>query len=80
MNKHKWSFCPFSTQATKLNPTTKNHDLRVDLGQRSYAIRIEPGVLDKLAKVAASVVSQKHVVVVTDSNVGPIYLLSLIHI
>ena len=65
---------PVTNQATQLNPTTKNHDLRVDLGQRSYAIRIESGVLDKLAEVAASVVSQKHVVVVTDSNVGPIYL------
>jgi len=57
-----------------LNQTPKNHDVRVNLGQRSYAIRIEPGVLDELAKVVASVVSEKHVVVVTDSNVGPIYL------
>ena len=61
-------------QAAKLNQTTQDHDLRVNLGQRSYPIQIKPGVLDSLAEVAAAVVSQKHVVVITDSNVGQIYL------
>jgi len=57
-----------------LNPLSNDYDIQVDLGQRSYSINIQAGVFDRLADVASAVVSQKHVVVVTDSNVGPIYL------
>ena len=57
-----------------MNQLSNDHDINVELGQRSYAIKIIPGVLEVLAAATASVVSQKHVVVVTDSNVGPIYL------
>jgi len=62
-----------------LNQTSKDHDVSVNLGRRSYAIKIEPSVLDKLADTANSVVAQKHVVVVTDSNVGPIYLQNVVN-
>ena len=57
-----------------MNPLSNDYDIQVDLGQRSYSINIQAGVFDRLADVASAVVSQKHVVVVTDSNVGPIYL------
>ena len=57
-----------------MNPLSNDYDIQVDLGQRSYSINIQAGVFDRLADVASGVVSQKHVVVVTDSNVGPIYL------
>jgi 3-dehydroquinate synthase len=57
-----------------LNQHSNDHDINVNLGERSYSISIRTGVLDRLAEVASSVVSNKHVVVVTDSNVGPIYL------
>ena len=57
-----------------MSPHSNDHDIQVNLGQRSYLINIQSGVLESLAEAASSVVSQKHVVVVTDSNVGPIYL------
>ena len=57
-----------------MNQIPNDHDIQVNLGQRSYSISIQAGVLDRLAEVASAVVSQKHIVVVSDSNVGPIYL------
>ncbi len=57
-----------------MNQRTKDHDIQVNLGHRSYPINIQTGVIDRIAEVASEVVSGKHVVVVTDSHVGPIYL------
>ena len=48
--------------------------IHVDLGEHAYNIEIEAGLLDKLGpKVAALLPKAKKAVIVTDTNVGPLY-------
>lgn len=51
-----------------------SHDVTVSLGQRSYAINIACGNLRRLADVLTDKITGRQAVVVTDSNVGGIYL------
>ena len=46
----------------------------VSLGTRSYDIVIAPNAIDEVASTIASTVSTSHLIVVSDSNVAPIYL------
>ncbi len=48
--------------------------LRVDLGDRSYDIEIGSGLLAKAGKQVASLLQTPRAVIVTDSNVAPLYL------
>lgn len=50
------------------------HDVNVDLGQRSYDINIACGNLGRLAKMIGDQIAGHQAVIVSDSNVGPIYL------
>ncbi len=61
-----------------MKQATAKHDLHVSLGHRTYPINIRAGGLSQIAAVATKLLSQRHVVVVTDTNVGPIYLEKLI--
>ena len=49
------------------------HELIVELGARRYPIRIGPGLLDDAASVAA-LVPGRHALIVSDTNVAPLYL------
>jgi 3-dehydroquinate synthase len=50
------------------------HTVTVELGERSYAIRIGSGILDELPAVLADAgISPGPLALVTDSNVGPLY-------
>ena len=53
----------------------KGLSLTVDLGDRSYEIRIEAGVLDAVGEAVRSLFEgEPKVVIVTDSGVAPFYL------
>jgi 3-dehydroquinate synthase len=55
---------------------TKKEDLRtvrVELGDRSYEIRIQPGVLDEAGKLLRGLLRGKRLLIVTDRNIGPKY-------
>lgn len=54
--------------------TTEQNTLHVDLGERSYDIVAAPGVLEDAGARIAPLLKSKRVVIVTDSNVGPLYL------
>ena len=45
-------------------------EIRVELGDRSYAIRVQPGLLDRFGFLLPKASS---VAIVTDSNVGPLF-------
>ena len=47
--------------------------VRVELGDRSYDVRVERGLLDSVGAELAGIVKPGRAVVVTDSNVGPLY-------
>ena len=47
--------------------------LRVDLGERSYPIHVGTGILDKLPDFLADAGFSGRGVIVTDTNVGPLY-------
>lgn len=47
--------------------------VRVELGQRSYDVRVGAGGLEGLGAVVAQLPAVSSVVVITDSNVGPLY-------
>jgi 3-dehydroquinate synthase len=47
--------------------------IRVDLGQRSYDIAIGPDLLDQAGKLIAERLGERQVVIITDSNAGPLY-------
>ncbi len=49
------------------------HTLTVAMGERSYPIHIGQGILDTLPEVLTAVGSARHIAIVTDSNVGPLY-------
>ncbi len=54
--------------------TATENKLHVDLGERSYDILAGPGLLEQAGGLFAPLLKSKKVVVVTDSNVGPLYL------
>ena len=47
--------------------------VRVELGERSYGIRVEPGCLGALGKTARSFCPSRSAVVVTDPKIGQLY-------
>jgi 3-dehydroquinate synthase len=49
------------------------HTVTVDLGERSYAIHIGAGILDRLPAVLSQAHMGGPLALVTDSNVGPLY-------
>lgn len=52
-----------------------DHDsLRVELGGRSYAIVIDSGIMGEVGRLIAPVLSRPSAVIVTDTNVAPLYL------
>jgi len=53
---------------------SKSNDLHVSLDSRSYDIRIDCGLLSSLADALNDLIRGRSVVIVTDSNVGPLYL------
>ncbi|HEY2345511.1 MAG TPA: 3-dehydroquinate synthase [Xanthomonadaceae bacterium] len=53
-------------------PQPDTHDLQVELGERSYPIRIAAGLLDR-RDAFAGVTFGRHVLLVTDANVAPLY-------
>ncbi len=48
--------------------------LTVDLGDRSYPIHIGAGLIDSCAGLLSSLLSQKRVFIVSDTNVAPLYM------
>ena len=53
--------------------------MTVDLGERSYDILIGDGLLATAGETLRPILSHPHVVIVTDNNVGPLYLHALEH-
>ncbi|WOI57005.1 3-dehydroquinate synthase [Palleronia sp. LCG004] len=51
-----------------------NDVVRVDLGSRSYDVRIAPGLLGRAGEMIAPILSRQRVAVVTDSNVAASHL------
>ncbi|MCL4157417.1 UNVERIFIED_CONTAM: hypothetical protein GTU68_046305, partial [Idotea baltica] len=51
-----------------------NNDVAVNLGQRSYTITLGPDSLKTAGQTLAPFVKDRHVVVVSDDNVAPLYL------
>ncbi len=49
-------------------------DLSVDLGERSYAIRIGSGLIDQAGALMLPVMASRRAFVVTDDQVAPLYL------
>lgn len=49
-------------------------ELSVDLGERSYAIRIGRGLLDQAGEAMAPLMRSKRAFVITDATVAPLYL------
>jgi 3-dehydroquinate synthase len=47
--------------------------IRVDLGVRSYDIAIDPGLIDQAGTLLAERLGERRVVIITDTNVGPLY-------
>lgn len=56
------------------NTLVPNDPIQVALGERSYEIRVGEGVLSDAGRLLEPVLAQPRVVVITDSNVAPIYL------
>ncbi len=54
--------------------------LRVNAQSASYDILIEKGILDDCARYIAPVLSSKKVMIVTDSNVAPLYLDKVVNV
>ncbi len=53
------------------------HDVRVDLGARSYDVRIGPGLLAAAGREIAPLLSRPRLAVVTDANVARLHLPAL---
>jgi 3-dehydroquinate synthase len=51
-----------------------NNDVAVNLGQRSYTITLGPDSLKSAGQTLAPFVKDRHVVIVSDDNVAPLYL------
>ena len=60
-----------------MSDRSKIDTLSVDLGQRSYEIRIGRGLIAEAGKLMLPLLKQKRVVAVTDTNVAPHHLESL---
>ncbi|MGE5537654.1 MAG: 3-dehydroquinate synthase [Gemmatimonas sp.] len=60
--------------ATGLLPQTI---VRVDLGVRSYDVRIGPGLLDQAGPLLSAQLTRKNVIIVTDETVAGLYLARL---
>ncbi|MEL7497106.1 MAG: 3-dehydroquinate synthase [Planctomycetota bacterium] len=56
------------------SPEPLPHLIDVDLGDRSYRITIGSGHLDDVGTICREALVDRHAFVITDSNVGPIYL------
>jgi len=59
-------------EAKQLNDPISNSDsqVAVNLASRTYAIEINPGLLNQLSNALAGFVSDDHVILVTDNNVA----------
>jgi len=53
--------------------------INVDLGPRSYDIAIGPNLLDSAGKLISDRLGERQTVIITDSNVGPLYAERLEH-
>lgn len=53
--------------------------ISVDLGPRSYDIAIGPGLLDSAGSLISERLGERQTVIITDSNVGPLYAGRLEH-
>lgn len=53
--------------------------ISVDLGPRSYDIAIGPGLLDSAGSLISERLGERQTVIITDSNVGPLYAERLEH-
>ncbi len=60
--------------------TADQNTLHVDLGERSYDILVGPGLLSKAGALLSPLLKSKRVVIVTDSNVGPLYQDKLVRV
>ena len=63
---------------TKINPTNAGatpllETIKVDLGARSYEIKIGEALLRNAATHMAPFITGKHVIIISDSEVGPLY-------
>ncbi len=59
-----------------MNPTEPMPNAKtvaVDLGRRSYQVRVGPGLLAELGRAVAALDGVTSAAIVTDSNVGPLY-------
>ncbi|MBT3398945.1 MAG: 3-dehydroquinate synthase, partial [Rhodospirillaceae bacterium] len=57
-----------------MNVSAENtRTIRVDLGVRSYDIAIGPGLIDKAGTLLAERLGERRTIIITDTNVGPIY-------
>ena len=57
-----------------MNDTTPTSgSVHVDLGPRSYDIEIGPGLIERAGTLIAERLGERQMVIITDSNVGPIY-------
>ncbi|MDV7341383.1 3-dehydroquinate synthase [Terasakiella sp. A23] len=58
--------------------TIEQNTLHVDLGERSYDIPVGPGLLSQAADYIKPLLKNNQAIIVTDTNVGPIYLDKLV--
>lgn len=57
-----------------MNSSTETaRSIRVDLGARSYDIAIGPGLIDGAGGLLAERLGERRAVIITDTNVGPLY-------
>jgi 3-dehydroquinate synthase len=57
-----------------MNVSVKNtRTIRVDLGVRSYDIAIGPGLIEDAGTLLAERLGERRAIIITDTNVGPIY-------
>lgn len=66
--------CQSDAHHTTMTACTTEERLSVDLGERTYDIRIGKGLLDNAGNFLAPLLAQPRVVIVTDANVAPLYL------
>ena len=55
------------------NPADNTRTIRVELGARSYDIVVGPGLMDRAGALLAERLGERRTVIVTDTNVGPLY-------
>lgn len=55
------------------SPSDNSREIRVDLGARSYDIAIGPGLVDHAGGLLADRLGERQTVIITDTNVAPIY-------